>query len=141
MAKEEWSTSIIHVSSDFPDVSKLNPNSSAETRRHSEKGTSTLSAIQSCLILRTLGPAWEWEQLKVYFAFYQPLFRASQMALMVKNPPANAGRPKRCRFDLWVGKIPWRGAWQLAPVFFPGESWTEEPGGLQSIVLQRVGQD
>jgi len=29
------------------------------------------------------------------------------------------GRP---RFDLWVGKIPWRRAWQLTPVFFPGES-------------------
>ena len=40
LAKEEWSTSIIPVSSDFPDVSNLNPNPSAETRRHSEKGTS-----------------------------------------------------------------------------------------------------
>ena len=70
LAKAEWSTSIIHVYFDFPDVSKLNPNPSAETRRHSEKGTSTHSAIQSYLILRTLGPAWEWEQLKVYFDFY-----------------------------------------------------------------------
>ena len=70
LAKEEWSTSIIPVSSGFPDVSKLNPNPTAETRRHSEKGTIILSAIQSCLILRTLGPAWEWEQLKVSFAFY-----------------------------------------------------------------------
>jgi len=33
-------------------------------------------------------------------------------------------------FDPWVGKIPWRRAWQLTPVFLPGESpWTEEPGG------------
>jgi len=44
------------------------------------------------------------------------------MVLVVKNPPASAGRPKRCRLDRWVGKIPWRRAWQLAPVFFPGES-------------------
>ena len=29
-----------------------------------------------------------------------------------------------------------------ASVFLPGESpWTEEPGGLQSIGLQRVGHD
>jgi len=70
LAKEEWSTSIIPVSSGFPDVSKLNPNPSAETRRHSEKGTIILSAIQSCLILRTLGPAWEGEQLNVSFVFY-----------------------------------------------------------------------
>jgi len=30
----------------------------------------------------------------------------------------------------WVGKIPWRRAWQLALVYFLGESpWTEESGG------------
>ena len=31
-------------------------------------------------------------------------------------------RCKRCGFDLWVGKIPWRRAWQPTPVFLPGES-------------------
>ena len=45
-------------------------------------------------------------------------------------------------FEPWVGKIPWQRAWQLTPVSLPGESpWTEEPGGLQSIRLQRVGHD
>ena len=48
---------------------------------------------------------------------------------MVKNYPARGPR-----FDPWVGKIPWRRAWQPTPVFLPGEPpWTEEPGGLQSI--------
>ena len=28
----------------------------------------------------------------------------------------------RHRFDPWVGKIPWRRAWQATPVFLPGES-------------------
>ena len=42
----------------------------------------------------------------------------------------------------WVGNISWRRAWQPIPVFLPGESpWTEEPGGLQSMVSQRVGHD
>ena len=37
---------------------------------------------------------------------------------------------KRCGFDLWVRKSPWRRAWQPAPIFLPGESpWTEEPSG------------
>ena len=40
---------------------------------------------------------------------------------MVKNPHANAG-DLRDRFDSWVGKIPWRRAWQPTPVFLPGES-------------------
>ena len=40
-------------------------------------------------------------------------------------------------FNLWVGKIPCRRAWQSTPVFLPEESpWTEEPGGLQSRGLQ-----
>ena len=29
---------------------------------------------------------------------------------------------KRCWFDPWVGKIPWRRAWQTMPVFLPRDS-------------------
>ena len=48
------------------------------------------------------------------------------MAQMVKNLPA-VGRPG---FDPWVGKIPWRRAWQPTPVFLPGEShgWRSPAG-------------
>ena len=36
--------------------------------------------------------------------------------------------------SIWVGKIPWRRAWQPTPVFLPEESpWTEGPGRLQSM--------
>ena len=46
---------------------------------------------------------------------------------------------RRPGFDSWIGKIPWRRAWQPTPVLLPGESpWTEEPGGLQSIASQKV---
>jgi len=40
---------------------------------------------------------------------------------VVKNPLANAGDMKS-GFDLRVGKIPWRRAWQPTPVFLLGES-------------------
>ena len=43
-----------------------------------------------------------------------------QVALVVKNPPANAG--DRRGFYPWVGKIPWRRSWQPIPVFLPGKS-------------------
>ena len=33
-----------------------------------------------------------------------------------KESASNAG------FDPWVGKIPWKRAWQPIPVFLPGES-------------------
>ena len=63
---------------------------------------------------------------------------ASQVALVVRNPPANAGDLRA------VGLIPE----SERP---PGEAhssvlawripWTREPGGLQSIGSQRVGHD
>ena len=39
-----------------------------------------------------------------------------------KEPTCQCRRLKRCRFHLWVGKIPWRRAWQPTPVFLSGES-------------------
>ena len=56
-----------------------------------------------------------------------------------KEPAHQCRRCKGLGFDPWGRKIPWRRAWQPTPAFLPGESpWTEEPGGLQSIGLQRV---
>ena len=57
---------------------------------------------------------------------------------VLKNPPANAGDG----FNPWVGKSPLEKematdfnilAWRIP--------WTEEPGGLQSMGLQRVRHD
>ena len=39
-----------------------------------------------------------------------------------KEPTGQCRRRKRCRFDPWVGKIPWRKSRQPTPVFLPGES-------------------
>ena len=47
--------------------------------------------------------------------------KVSQVALVVKNPPADAG-DRRDRLDPWVRKVLWRRAWQPTPVFLPGES-------------------
>ena len=38
-----------------------------------------------------------------------------------EEPAYQCRRPKRCRFDPWVGKLPWRRKWQPAPIFLPGE--------------------
>ena len=57
-----------------------------------------------------------------------------------KEPTCQCMRHKRCGFDPWGGKIPWRRKCQFTPVFLPGESlWTEEPGWVQFI--QRVRHD
>ena len=62
------------------------------------------------------------------------LLWAFQVALVVKNLPANAG-DKRCGFNPWVKKILWRRVWQPnptnpTPVFLPGESH-----GQRSLVV------
>ena len=39
-----------------------------------------------------------------------------------KEPTCQYRKHKRCRFNPWVWKIPWRRAQQQSPVFLPGES-------------------
>ena len=55
--------------------------------------------------------------------------------LVVKNLPANAW-DMRCGFSPWVGKIPWRRAWQPTPVFIPG--WMGR--GAWRTIVHRVAQ-
>ena len=64
--------------------------------------------------------------------------RASQVVLVVKNPPANAGSIRDSGL-ISVRNIPWRKTRQPTPVFLLREStWTEESGGLQSKESQRA---
>ena len=41
---------------------------------------------------------------------YYKLYGTSQVVLVVKNTPNNAGRHNRLRFNPWDRKIPWRKA-------------------------------
>ena len=67
--------------------------------------------------------------------------RASQLALVAKNLPANAEDLRDMGSTPRSGRFPWRRKWQATPVFLPGESpWTEEPGGLPSIGSQSQTQ-
>ena len=49
-----------------------------------------------------------------------------------KESVCQCKRLKCCGFSPWVGKIPWRGAWQPTPVFSPGESHGQ--GSLEGYV-------
>ena len=58
-------------------------------------------------------------------------------------PGGTSGKEPACQcrkheLDPWVGKIPWRRAWQPTSVFLPGESHGQEPGGLLSVGSHRV---
>ena len=39
-----------------------------------------------------------------------------------KEPVCQRRRHRRLGFDPWVGKMPWRKAWKLSPVFLPRET-------------------
>ena len=68
------------------------------------------------------------------------------MLIMVHFCGSSAGKESACNAGdsvQFLGReVPLEEGRQHNPVFLPGESpWTEEPGGLQSMGLQRVEQD
>ena len=60
---------------------------------------------------------------------------ASEVVLVVKNPPANTGNIR----DPWVRKIPQRRPWQSTPVSLPGEFHGQRSLGYKSTGSHRVG--
>ena len=63
---------------------------------------------------------------------------ASLVAQLVKNPPAMQ--------ETWVPSLGWedpleKGTATYSSILAWRIPWTEEPGGLQSTELQRVGHD
>ena len=57
---------------------------------------------------------------------------------MVKNPPANTGDKG---LMLGPGRSPGKGNATHSSILAWEMSWTEEPGGLQPMISQRVGHD
>ena len=64
---------------------------------------------------------------------------ASQVALVVKNLPANAGDTKRGGLIPGSGRSPEEGHATHSSILAWRIPWTEEPGRLQSMGSQRVG--
>ena len=59
-------------------------------------------------------------------------------AASVKGPACQYRRCKRCRFDPWVGKIPWRRERLPTPVFSPGDSHGQR--SLVGYIVHRVAK-
>ena len=60
---------------------------------------------------------------------------------MIKNPPANAGDVRDTGLIFGSGRFPGGGRGNPLQYSCRDNLWTEEPGGLQSMGLQRVGPD
>ena len=87
-----------------------------------------------------LGRLWDTSRTTLYFfllLIFSLLFSFNLGPLWWRSSKRIHLKFRRCGFDPWVRKIPWRRAWQRTPEFLSGESpWTEESGGLHSIGLQ-----
>ena len=65
----------------------------------------------------------------------------SEVALVVKNLPANAGDLRDSGSIPGLGRSPGGGNATHSSILAWRVPWTEEPGGLQSIGLQRLRHD
>ena len=85
-----------------------------------------------------------WLSVSCFSSFYD--LNRDILKLLIgtsgKEPACRCRSCKRRGFNPWVGKMPWRRAWQPTPVFLPGESpRTEESPGYKSIGSKRVRHD
>jgi len=58
-----------------------------------------------------------------------------------KEPICQCRRYKRCRFNFWVRKIPWRRKWHSTPVFLPEESHGQRRRGKTYLAEFRVPEN
>ena len=72
---------------------------------------------------------WEFQGLQILRempgkkeVFISQWWLASQVALVVKHPPANAGDRRDSGSIPGSGRSPWKRKWQLTPVLLPRES-------------------
>ena len=93
-----------------------------------------VSVSDLCFDILLLGDAWP-SKLWVFFFFSKTnsfllkcgwftmlyLFQELPRWLSGKESACQCRRCKRCRFDPWVRKIPWRRKWQPTLVFLPGK--------------------
>ena len=59
---------------------------------------------------------------------------------VLKSLPSSAGDTGLMVQSL-IGKIPWKRKWQASNILAWRIPWTEQPGRLQSMGLQRVGHN
>ena len=98
----------------------------------------TVSIVSASICHEVMGPKWYnfiCIYICVYFNIYMHIhtyihiYGASQVSLVGKSQPSNAGDLRDMDSIPWVRKIPWRRAWQSTPVYLPGESY-----GQRSLV-------
>jgi len=68
------------------------------------------------------------------------------VVMVVGFPGGSDGKESACNVEMWVGSLGWedpleKGMATHSSILAWRIPWTEEPGGLQSMGSQRIGQD
>ena len=84
---------------------------------------------------------WSFHSSKANLYWASAIRRASRVALVGKNPPANAGHLEVVGLIPGPGRSPEEGMATRSSIFAWRIPWTEEPGGLQSMESQRGRHD
>ena len=86
-----------------------------------------LSSFSACILLI-------WKEPEGNFTLPSWKARSFPSSTSCKEPACQC---RRCEFDPWIVKIPWRRAWQSSPAFLPGESIDR---GAWLVIVLRVAQ-
>ena len=93
------------------------------TRRW-DGGEELLCSLQAGRLPSTseCSPTWKLPEPYCLGVFMEVSLGGFPGGAIGKEPPCRCRRYKRCGFDPWVEKIPWRRRWQPTQVFLHGES-------------------
>ena len=80
-----------------------------------------------------------WRDFKLEIGYWY--LQASQLVLVVKNPPAKAGDIREVGLISGSERSPGESMATHSSILAWRISWTEVPGELQSMESQRVGHD
>ena len=86
-----------------------------------EGGLTLIEVVPPCFRLSFLCPLSPKQIPEPYFFLPHVKTGSFPGGTSVKEPTCQCRRCKRCGFNPWAGKIPWRRAQQPTPVFLPGE--------------------
>ena len=88
-----------------------------------------------CLLI-----SYFWQGLLYFLKFY--LIKLGIVLPRWHSGKESTSQCRRCRFNPWVGKIPWKRKWQPVSVFLPAKSHGQRNlVGYSSMGSQRVGHD
>ena len=96
----------------------------------------TVTKLESIFVPEGVVASKSWQ----YF-FFQLLSRLSGLLRWLSGKES-ACQCRRCRFDPWVRKIPWKWKWHPTPVFLPGKSHEQRSlAGYSPWGCKRVRND